>query len=77
MYHVACKVEFQSFNRSYSQLTFSNFLSNVPNSRHHVLTPSFYHTIANTSCIRKPVTGGLRRSPLYFICPFAVYLVCM
>ena len=26
MYHAACKVEFQPFNRSYSQLTFSNFL---------------------------------------------------
>ena len=26
MYHAACKVEFQLFNRSYSQLTFSNFL---------------------------------------------------
>ena len=25
MFHVACKVEFQSFNRSYSQLTFFNF----------------------------------------------------
>ena len=29
MYHAACKVEFQPFNRSYSQLTFFNFLSNV------------------------------------------------
>ena len=26
MYHAACKVEFQPFNRSYSQLTFFNFL---------------------------------------------------
>ena len=26
MYHAACKVEFQPFTRSYSQLTFSNFL---------------------------------------------------
>ena len=26
MYHAACKVEFQSFKRSYSQLTFFNFL---------------------------------------------------
>ena len=25
MYHAACKVEFQPFNRSYSQLTFSIF----------------------------------------------------
>ena len=25
MYHAACKVEFQPFNRSYSQLTFLNF----------------------------------------------------
>ena len=25
-YHAACKVEFQSFERSYSQLTFFNFL---------------------------------------------------
>ena len=29
MYHAACKVEFQSFNRSYSQLTFSMFYENV------------------------------------------------
>ena len=28
MYHAACKVEFQPFNRSYSQLTFSSFLWN-------------------------------------------------
>ena len=26
MYHAACKVEFQPFNRLYSQLTFFNFL---------------------------------------------------
>ena len=26
MYHAACKAEFQPFNRSYSQLTFFNFL---------------------------------------------------
>ena len=26
MYHAACKVEFQPFTRSYSQLTFFNFL---------------------------------------------------
>ena len=26
MYHTACKVESQSFDRSYSQLTFLNFL---------------------------------------------------
>ena len=26
MYHVACKVEFQPFNQSYSQLTFFIFL---------------------------------------------------
>ena len=26
MYHAACKVEFQPFKRSYSQLTFFNFL---------------------------------------------------
>ena len=26
MYHTACKVEFQPFTRSYSQLTFFNFL---------------------------------------------------
>ena len=26
MYHAACKVEFQPFNRSYSQLTFFNIL---------------------------------------------------
>ena len=25
MYHAACKVEFQPFKRSYSQLTFFNF----------------------------------------------------
>ena len=25
MYHAACKVEFQPFTRSYSQLTFFNF----------------------------------------------------
>ena len=25
MYHAACKVEFQSFNRSYSRLTLFNF----------------------------------------------------
>ena len=38
MYHAACKVEFQPFNRSYSQLTFFNFyikykvpLREVPN----------------------------------------------
>ena len=29
MYHAACKVEFQPFNRSYSQLTFSNFILRV------------------------------------------------
>ena len=28
MYHAACKVEFQPFNRSYSQLTIFNFLQN-------------------------------------------------
>ena len=27
MYHAACKVEFQPFNRSYSQLTFFNFIN--------------------------------------------------
>ena len=26
IYHAPCKVEFQPFNRSYSQLTFFNFL---------------------------------------------------
>ena len=26
MYHAACKVEFQPFTRSYSQLTFFNYL---------------------------------------------------
>ena len=26
LYHAACKVEFQPFNRSYSQLTFTQFL---------------------------------------------------
>ena len=29
MYHAACKVEFQSFNRSYSHLTFSKFFKNL------------------------------------------------
>ena len=29
MYHAACKVEFQPFQRSYSQLTFFNFLQNI------------------------------------------------
>ena len=28
MYDAACKVEFQSFNRSHSQLTFFNFYKN-------------------------------------------------
>ena len=31
MCHAACKVEFQPFKRSYSQLTFFNFLSNISN----------------------------------------------
>ena len=33
MYHAACKVEFQPFTKSYSQLTFFNFLYNgaIPN----------------------------------------------
>ena len=35
MYHAACKVEFQPFNRSYSQLTFFNFLQN-----HHFYFPA-------------------------------------
>ena len=30
MYHAACKVELQPFKRSYSQLTFFNFLLNTP-----------------------------------------------
>ena len=29
MYHAACKVEFQPFKRSYSQLTFSNFKKKI------------------------------------------------
>ena len=29
MYHAACRVEFQPFKRSYSQLTFFNFLQNM------------------------------------------------
>ena len=29
MYHAACKVEFQPFNQSYSQLTFLIFLNNI------------------------------------------------
>ena len=29
MYHVACKVEFQSFNQSYSQLTFFIFFKRM------------------------------------------------
>ena len=29
MHHGACKVEFQPFNRSYSQLTFFNFLQSI------------------------------------------------
>ena len=29
MYHAACKVEFQPFNRSYSQLTFFNFFYQI------------------------------------------------
>ena len=29
MYHAACKVEFQPFTRSYSQLTFSTFYKNI------------------------------------------------
>ena len=29
MYHAACKVEFQPFKRSYSQLTFSNLKKKI------------------------------------------------
>ena len=29
LYNIACKVELQLFNRSYSQLTFSNYLSKL------------------------------------------------
>ena len=43
LYHAACKVELQLFNRSYSQLTFFNFLCNIPGNRvnHHPFIFSF------------------------------------
>ena len=42
MYHAACKVEFQPFKRSYSQLTFFNFLCLV-HKNHIIRTCLMYH----------------------------------
>ena len=50
MYHAACKVEFQPFTRSYSQLTFFNFLYKSCRAR----PPALFHRQSTTLC------------PLYF-----------
>ena len=46
MYHAACKVECQPFNRSYSQLTFFNFLIKY-----------LYTDRAVSKCVKYQVSG--------------------
>ena len=45
MYHAACKVEFQPFKRSYSQLTFFNFFLKVSTIQTVVLTADVFQLL--------------------------------
>ena len=47
MYHAACKVEFQPFARSYSQLTFFNFLIKKNCKKSKVSNPTVFAGRAN------------------------------
>ena len=45
MHHAACKVEFQLFNRSYSQLTFFNFFVKLSINNHTVRSIILYERL--------------------------------
>ena len=48
MYHAACKVEFQPFKRSYSQLTFSTFF--IKSWKTQLWVPPFDKNFKNVRC---------------------------
>ena len=57
MYHAACKVEFQPFTRSYSQLTFFNFFQLFIKTfyRIHPFIAFFIHYRHDTLTLRRGV----------------------
>ena len=79
VYHVytyaACKVSFELFNRSYSQLTFFNFLQNILRST-YITGHQILILIVVRRLLRGPqdATQGVLRPPAAIF--FAMYLVC-
>ena len=57
MYHAACKVEFQPFNRSYSQLTFFNFITKILS-----INRGFIHRTKMWLSYMRPSRDSIRRA---------------
>ena len=69
--HAACKVEFQPFNRSYSQLTFFNFLFKKIYSKQQY-TGVVYHVAPVAGHSLLIINAFTTRNPFFSTHPFEV-----